>query len=540
MKKIADYDKLRGGYYTPQKIADFLTKWAVQNAMNSVLEPSCGDGSFIRSIQNQFGNAKKATGVELDPIEAQKASVYGATVVNDDFFSYYINEIQGKKSFDAVVGNPPFIRSQNFDEQYRKIAFQLMEQIGLHPTRLTNIWIPFLVLSTCALKKCGRLGMVIPAELMQVDYAAEIRKYLSDAYDSLTIITFKKLLFSSAQQEVILLLGEKTSTQKGIRLIEIENADSLQGLDVYNDTYEVKEIDHDTEKWTQYYLSNDEISLLRKLRADTRISRSEELFDVNVGVVSGENDFFLIDEKTRAQYALEECTIPIVGRSEQLQGVLFSPADLKIQNDAGKKMFLFTPDDKDYCALGEAVQKYIDYGESRGYHKGYKCRIRKHWYVVPRTWKADAFMLRQVNKYARIVFNDTEAQNTDTLHKIRFLPEINARAVSTAFLNSFTLALCEVTGRSYGGGVLTFEPGEVRKLSIPVKGAEHLDCQLVDKYIRENKIEVVLDYNDHILLEDGLGLSHSEVLMLREIWNRLSDRRVERKKSATTIAKHKR
>ena len=533
MKKNADYDKLRGGYYTPQIIADFLAKWAVHSSKDSILEPSCGDGSFIRSVQNQIGSVKSVTGVELDSAEAEKAAFLGAKIVNDDFFSYYQKEIQGKHKFDVVVGNPPFIRSQNFDEKYRKIAFSLMEQVGLHPNRLTNIWIPFLVLSTCALKKNGRLGMVIPAELLQVDYAAEVRKYLSDVFESLTIISFKKLLFSSAQQEVVLILGEMTSAQKGIRIIEVENADSLQTLDVCSSVYEVKEVDHDTEKWTQYYLSNDEIALLRRLRADSRISRSEELFDVNVGIVSGENDFFLIDEKTREQYELEECTIPIVGRAEQLQGVAFSTVDLQKQVEAGKKMFLFTPEDREYCDLSQAARKYIDYGVSRGYHKGYKCRIRKHWYVVPRTWKADAFMLRQVNRYARIVYNGTEAQNTDTLHKIRFLPGVNAESVSAAFLNSYTLALCEVMGRSYGGGVLTFEPGEVRKLSIPVRGAERINCRLVDKYIRENRIDDILDYNDRILLEDGLGLPHSDVLMLREVWDRLSSRRIGRKKGAT-------
>lgn len=125
-----------------------------------------------------------------------------------------MKEIQDKCHYDVVLGNPPFIRSQNFDEQYRQKAFSLMEVEGLHPNRLTNIWIPFLVLSTCALQPRGRLGMVIPAEVMQVDYAAEVRQYLSEQYDSLTIVTFKKLLFPNAQQEVVLLLGEKTAEKK--------------------------------------------------------------------------------------------------------------------------------------------------------------------------------------------------------------------------------------------------------------------------------------------------------------------------------------
>lgn len=41
---MKDYNKLRGGYYTPHEISEFITKWAVSDTSESVLEPSCGDG----------------------------------------------------------------------------------------------------------------------------------------------------------------------------------------------------------------------------------------------------------------------------------------------------------------------------------------------------------------------------------------------------------------------------------------------------------------------------------------------------------------
>ena len=372
--------------------------------------------------------------------------------------------------------------------------------------------------------------MVIPAEVMQVDYAAEVRQYLSNEYDSLTIITFKKLLFHNAQQEVVLLLGEKTSDQKGIRTIEVDDADALSALDLSNKTYEIKQLDHSTEKWTQYYLTNPEISLIRELRTDKRISFSTDLFDANVGIVSGENDFFLLNEETRNAFNLDSRhVIPIVGRADQLQGINFTDEDLRRLLSCGRKMYLFYPQDVEYSDLSQCERDYIDFGVTHGYHAGYKCRIRKRWYVVPCTWKSDAFMLRQVNKYPRIVFNNTAAQNTDTLHKIRFKEGIGGRSVAAAFLNSFTLAMCEIIGRSYGGGVLTFEPGEVRKLMIPMDGATELDFELIDRLTKENKIEEVLDYTDRVLLEDHLGISHKDVLLLRGVWERLSNRRIGRK-----------
>lgn len=536
MKKILGYDKLRGGYYTPKAIADFISRWAVSSPNDTILEPSCGDGSFLQSVnyvfqERGYTTVPRMTGVELDPVEAEKASVHAATIENKDFFTYYAENILDKKSFDVIVGNPPFIRSQNFDEVYRKKAFSLMEKVGLHPNRLTNIWIPFLVLSTCALAPSGRLGMVIPAEIMQVDYAAEIRQYLSNVYDSLTIITFKKLLFPNAQQEVVLLLGEKTSSRKGIRTIEVMDANSLDSLDIYDCAYEVKDLDHSTEKWTQYYLTGEEISLLRRLLSDNRIALATTLFDVNVGIVSGENDFFLLNSATKDQYNLgEESTIPIVGRAEQLKGINFSQDDFTALAATERKMFLFAPKDVDYEDLSAEEKSYVDYGSTAGYNKGYKCRIRKHWYVIPRTWCADAFMLRQVNKYPRIVYNATSAHNTDTLHKIRFKENVDGRHVSAAFLNSFTLAMCEIIGRSYGGGVLTFEPGEVRKLKVPMQGSDELDFELIDRLAKENRISEILEHTDRILLEKHLKLTHEEILLLRGIWERLSERRIGRKK----------
>ena len=44
-------DKLRGGYYTPAEIADFLVNWGMEISPSHILEPSCGDGVFIKAMQ---------------------------------------------------------------------------------------------------------------------------------------------------------------------------------------------------------------------------------------------------------------------------------------------------------------------------------------------------------------------------------------------------------------------------------------------------------------------------------------------------------
>ena len=51
LKIDASEDKLRGGFYTPQKIAEFILKWTLGNGDGkSILEPSCGDGIFFKAL----------------------------------------------------------------------------------------------------------------------------------------------------------------------------------------------------------------------------------------------------------------------------------------------------------------------------------------------------------------------------------------------------------------------------------------------------------------------------------------------------------
>ena len=49
-----DPNKLRGGYYTSVGIAKWLCAWAIRNASDNVLEPSCGDGAFLEAAVHRL------------------------------------------------------------------------------------------------------------------------------------------------------------------------------------------------------------------------------------------------------------------------------------------------------------------------------------------------------------------------------------------------------------------------------------------------------------------------------------------------------
>ena len=136
--------------------------------------------------------------------------------------------------------------------------------------------------------------------------------------------------------------------------------------------------------------------------------------------------------------------------------------------------------------------------------------------------------------------NYVEASSTDTIHRLRFISdEYSPESIVICFLNSLTFAFSEVTGRSYGGGVMTFEPTEIEELLIPVVENHGIDINLIDELIREDRIEEVLDIVDKAVLINHYGFTLEETIELRNIWLKMSDRRINRGKSAKSKPKKK-
>jgi len=542
-------DKLRGGYYTPPEITEFLAKWAIKGKGDNVLEFSFGNGNFLVSIVNRLIELKankkdigrKIYGTEL--IEEEYATgknriseILGAktdlpNLFQGDFFSVYMKLFRHEK-FNAIVGNPPFIRYQHFQESHRELAFKIMQEVGLNPTRLTNAWVPFILASSLLLNNNGRIALVIPAEILQVKYASELRQFLSEYFNAITIISFDKLVFSGIQQEVILFLGEKSNDiNHGINLVQLENEKSLKDyIHCLPDKKDCKPIDHYQDKWTQYYLTTEEILLLRRLRNDKRFTKLGDIAEIDVGIVTGCNDFFVVNKEERREYQLDKITKNLVGRTSQIQGIIFNKSDWE-NNDTGTlNTHLFTIPKNYNKQLPNRTKKYISLGESLNYHKGYKCSIRSPWYYVPSVWVSDAFLFRQIYDCPRMVLNKANAVTTDTIHRVKFKDRKKKEKIVGSFHNSLTFAFAEVMGRSYGGGVLELEPSEAEDLPIPYCDISDELVDEIDSLLRENNnMESVLSVVDELILKKKMNLTSREISILRGIWKKLSTKRIGRK-----------
>lgn len=532
--------KIQGDYATPEVLAKFLVNWAIQNPNDAVVEPCCGNGVFLEAIAHRVlhlgGNKadiNRIVGVEIEPIAAKQANVrlfnrFQAypKIIPKGFFATLPS--LPMESFDAVIGNPPFVGYKYFFKDERELALGFLREQGFKASKLANAWVPFLVAGMRLLKPEGRLAMILPAGLLQVSYASEIREYLLDSFGFVVVYAFDNLVFPDVEQEIILLLGTK-GEKKGLRLIEVKDETELAEPVHLNQSSPQIPVEDSKEKWTQYFLTNNQREILRKALVTDSIHRLGQLCSVDVGVVTGKNDFFVLPEDDAQKLEAQDHLLPIVTRTMYLRGLVFTKNDWVENKYSDRPSYLLAI--KPTIGFSENLKQYINRGELDGCHRNFKCRNRNPWYVVPSIWIPDAFLFRQIGSFPRLILNSTKATCTDTLHRVKFKKKGLEKFIISCFHNSLTLAFAEIFGRSYGGGVLELMPTEAEKLPIPIPKSEPSGLlSEMDELIRKGLPDKAIDLCDERILIEELGFKKDDISVIRGAWKNLSNRRKSRKR----------
>src|SRR5690606_6770078 len=214
---------------------------------------------------------------------------------------------------------------------------------------------------------------------------------------------------------------------------------------------EPKVIRHDSEKWLKYFLDNRQIAFMRELRDAAITTPMSSYASIDVGVVTGKNEFFVLSSEQVEELELEGYTTPLVSRSAQLKGSTISKADWQSLAAKGDRVYLLNISKAQAGKLSAKLRRYIEEGERKNFHRGYKCSIRDPWYLVPSVWVPDGFAFRQIYDFPRMVLNASGATSTDTIHRIRSHGADPERVIANTY-TWLTAASAEIEGRSYGGG----------------------------------------------------------------------------------------
>ena len=220
--------KLKGNFYTPEVLAEWIVFYASKNFTDKidVLEPSCGNGVFIDTLNNSGIKINSFDAVELDESAIKlinlPSNIKNISLIHNDFLNW-----ETERKYDLVIGNPPFIVRKLLIKEQADACKAIHIRHGLSDYEVANIWTSFLLKSTTFLKEDGVLAFVLPTEILQVKYAKEIRSYLYSNFPRIELITFKHIAFDNLEQDTVVLFAYKKPLNKelGVFIIEVDGID---------------------------------------------------------------------------------------------------------------------------------------------------------------------------------------------------------------------------------------------------------------------------------------------------------------------------
>jgi adenine-specific DNA-methyltransferase len=525
----------RGGYYTPPDLAAFLARWVKAINPKTILEPSCGDGAFFGAFHQVNGFAEAAvTAFELDKHEAAKAAgrarqagLKNVSVKATDFLAWAIAHIDNEGTrFDAVIGNPPFVRYQYLPEPFQLRAEEIFRQLQLPFTKHTNAWVPFILASLALLRPGGRLATVVPAEIIHVMHAQSLRSYLGSECRRLVVIDPEEIWFADTLQGAVLLLAEKRRDEadkaEGLGIFPVKGREFLD-LDPEEVFASPRAINGKTVegKWTRAILDPETRALCDQLADHPEVHRFDDVAQVDVGIVTGANKYFLVTDDVVRRFHLERWAHPMFGRSEHCPGIIYDKRQHETNARAGNPTnFLWLQGE---AIRDGAASAYIKQGEAQTLHTRYKCRVRSPWYTVPSVYATEVGMLKRAHDTPRLILNRLGAYTTDTAYRIR-ARQADAERLVACFVNPLTALSAELEGRHYGGGVLELVPSEIERLILPLPKKARIDIQRLDQAIRSMPMPDVLRLQAQTVLS-ALGLSSGDQDRILAGWRHLRDRR---------------
>jgi adenine-specific DNA-methyltransferase len=535
--------KARGAFFTPSTVVRFMTNWAIRDAGDRVLEPSCGDAEFlVHAVErlHDLGVAEpEVSGVE---IHSESAATANARITDaggkphiqvSDFFA-----VERRPTYTAAVGNPPYIRFSGWAGEARDRSRSAAAEAGVKLSGLASSWAAFTVHATSFLAPGGRMALVLPAELLSVGYAAPVRAFILRHFASVELVAFAEQVFVEAEVDVVLLLADGYGAGPAGCLIirQAQNAESL----VDELPFQAWTPTDPSAKWTPALMEANGLALYTALTEGGAFTELETWGDTTLGIVTGNNRYFALSPARVEVLGLApDDLLPMSPPgSRHLRGLELSADGLSALGASGKATWLFRPSGEP----SEAARAYIAAGENEGVDGAYKCRVRRTWWRVPLLNPADLIITCMNADTARITANSAGAHHVNSVHGIYLHGEhreLGRELLAIASLNTMTLLGAEIVGRAYGGGILKLEPGEADVLPVPgpalVAGiADELRAvqQPVLRYLQRGRLLDAVALVDDVLLRGALGVTEKDLSTLRRGHAELTRRRANRSHGA--------
>ena len=454
--------KRNGVHYTPERLADFLASQLCQQLKGargtiSILDPACGDGGLLAAILKQLPQRVirrlRLVGYETDKSATRQArsrlstSTASIKIHSADFLDSKI-----KPEFDAVISNPPYVRTQVIGAER---AQQLGQQFGL--SGRVDLYQAFTIAMSAALRDGGRLALLTSNRFMTTRSGISLRQFLLNQFELKSVWDLGDTrLFSAAVLPVIVIAERQIRTQcqtdcpateftrvyssdSTTKVIDREHESVLDIVDdetatgIVSTTEGVFSIQRGTLKtvgkeqtWT--LVNRENRKWLKQLRSK-QFCEFGDVADIRVGIKTTADSVFVRDDWSELE--------PSVRPERRLLRPLITHHDAKRWSiGTPRKTVLYPHQTKSKRRVAIDLTKhknaarYFELHRQQLQARTYVAQSGRKWYEIwvpqnPSDWAAPKIVWPDISERARFFYDESGAIVNGDCYWIKLKPDID-------------------------------------------------------------------------------------------------------------------
>ena len=465
-----DFKIVRGDSLTAQDPS------AAQGEMSTALIAASGLGELKAAYMRESDGVRKDA-LKRDILRAEsdlRQSLGGAAAPEGavDWRVAFSEVFVKKGGFDVAIANPPYVRQELITpDSYKRGLSSLYANATV---KSSDLYCYFYARAMQLLADGGAHVFVCSNSWLDVGYGAKLQEYLLNAARVRTIYeSAVERQFSTAEINTIISVIEKTPPRDEDETLfvslrsEFDDAIANAGLrrEMVKTRGELREAGLDGrrkfvgDKWGGKYLRAPDIYSYILNEHSDKIVRLGDVANVRRGITTGVNAFFFLEEKDIARWGIEpEFRMPVMTTPQESRRIAVDPGALR------RQLFMCRKDKSELAGTG--ALKYIQWGESQGYHRRSSVKSRRRWYDLGKRDSVRLGMNYMIHSTARVYLGDAWMLFGDNFQIIA--SDSTPLEKIWALMNSAVAQLIfNVTGRvNFGGGLIKIQTYETKELNL--------------------------------------------------------------------------
>ena len=411
-------------------------------------------------------------------------------------------EAHATGGFDAVIGNPPYVRQEKLGAAFKEYAAERFRAVH---HGVADLYVYFVQRSHELLKPGGRFGMICSNKWMRANYGRQLREYLAKNTTLREVVDFGELrVFQDAATFPAILLTENASSKR--QQFVYAPVKRLEFSSLENEVQAIgQRLDEKAISGGNWALAAmGEIDIFEKMKSVSMSLDEYTRGDLYRGIITGLSEAFVVDATTKKRLIAEDKRSRslikpfVVGDDVRKYHINFRDRHLilipkgwtdKASKGAQNPWNWFR---KNYPALAEHLAPFEKRATKRQDKGDYWWELRACDYYDK--FELDKIVIPDIAKESRIAFDTKKLYTSNTCYFIPISDMYLLGLLNSKLMFAYFKRKAAVLGDADKGGRLRWFRQDVLKLPIRQVGPKDKEGKKLQKQIQLH-VEQILERN---------------------------------------------